>query len=205
MKLSQPVKILIGLATLWLVAYPVMFIGFMFLMPYTFMMSDSPEFMPFTGFGIIFPLHCLTMIITLSLMVFYLIHVIKNTTASETVRVILGVGIFFMPYIVMTLYYYLFIWRDVPPDWAVGKLAASQTETWPIDEPTIAQLKGEEPPVDESPPSKKNIWVILIVIGVILLFCLAAAGIAFYQLTTFMQNQIAEFEGLYDFPPETVP
>ena len=44
--------------------------------------------------------------------------VIRNTTASESIRIILGIGVFFLPFIAMPVYYYLYIWRDQPPSWA---------------------------------------------------------------------------------------
>jgi hypothetical protein len=55
------------------------------------------------------------------LLPFYLIRVIKNTTASETVRIILGVGMFFAGFIAMPTYYYLYIWRDQPLGWALDQ------------------------------------------------------------------------------------
>jgi hypothetical protein len=72
-------------------------------------------------FFAIFPLHCLTILLQFVLMAFYLVHVIKNTNASETVRIILGIGCFFLPFIAMPIYYYLYIWREEPPEWAVAQ------------------------------------------------------------------------------------
>lgn len=57
----------------------------------------------------------------LALVVFYLIHVIKNTRADETVRKILGVCMFFLPFIAMPIYYYIYLWLDTPLSRATEK------------------------------------------------------------------------------------
>jgi hypothetical protein len=128
MNLSRPVKIIIGIATLWYVLYPIVFIGGMFLsmglMPFlarSNYSSDGP-FMMFPFFSVIFPLHFCTIFLGLGLMAFYLVHVIKNTGGDETVRIILGIGSFFMSFIAMPIYYYLYIWLDTPPEWAAAKV-----------------------------------------------------------------------------------
>lgn len=129
MKLNKPVKILLGLATAWNALYPLLFFAVWLIMVLGMFLSagfssstagePSPVFiLPFFA---IFPLHCLTILLHFVLATFYLIHVIKNTTASETVRIILGVGIFFMGFIAMPIYYYLYIWRDQPPEWALER------------------------------------------------------------------------------------
>lgn len=136
MTLSKPWKITVGLATLWLVLYPLLFFAvwlIMFIgMPLSFMFSVPLEgdvsmpilpFFSFVPFFCIFPLHFLTIFIAIGLMAFYLIHVIKNTKANDTVRIILGVGCFFMPFIAMPVYYYAYIWQDEPPAWATARSA----------------------------------------------------------------------------------
>jgi hypothetical protein len=70
-------------------------------------------------FFAIFPLHCVTILIQLALLVFYIIHLLKNTAPSEVTRVILGVGMFLLPYVAMPVYYILYIWLDQPPAWAI--------------------------------------------------------------------------------------
>ena len=125
MILNKPVKILIGLGTAWFAIYPFLFfavwlsmvLGMGFLPQGA--EGEFPLFM--VPFFAIFPLHCLTILLQFVLMAFYLVHVIKNTNASETVRIILGIGCFFLPFIAMPIYYYLYIWREEPPEWAVAQ------------------------------------------------------------------------------------
>ena len=39
---------------------------------------------------------------------------------SRPVKILVGLGNFFMPFISMPIYYYLYIWRDTPPEWAAA-------------------------------------------------------------------------------------
>jgi hypothetical protein len=138
MQISKPIKILVGLGTIWYALYPLLFLAvwlFMFssfFLPITFEGSEPPFFM--LPFFAIFPLHLFTMLLGFGLMAFYLVHVIRDRRGSETVRIILGVGCFFMPYLAMPVYYYIFIWRDALPAWAQDP-AKSQAESAP---PTVA-------------------------------------------------------------------
>jgi hypothetical protein len=124
MNISKPFKILIGLGTLWFAVYPFLFFGVMLLSmglgPVFARNGNSPDH-SFAIFGLIFPLHFCTIFIAMGLMVFYLVHVIKNTRADETIRILLGVGNYFMPFIAMPIYYYLYIWLENPPEWASAK------------------------------------------------------------------------------------
>lgn len=126
MNISRPFKVLIGIGTLWFAIYPFLFVGGILLsmgiLPLLADRSNSPEPYMFSLFGLIFPIHLCTIFLGFGLMVFYLIHIIKNTKADETIRIILGVGNYFLPFIAMPIYYYLYIWLDSPPAWAAAKV-----------------------------------------------------------------------------------
>ncbi len=133
MRLSKPIKILVGIGTLWYALYPLLFIAvWLFMVSSIFFsvnlqQSDTPFFMlPFIA---IFPLHIFTMLLSFVLIAFYLIHVIKNKKGSETIRIILGIGCFFIPFIAMPIYYYTFIWRDELPSWAQETTKPQQKDT----------------------------------------------------------------------------
>jgi len=83
--------------------------------------EPSPTLMyPFLSFFfIIFPLILLSSFLQLGLSGFYLAHVIKNKTASDVLRIVFGIGVFYMPFIAMPLYYFVYIWPDSPPEWAL--------------------------------------------------------------------------------------
>lgn len=34
---------------------------------------------------------------------------------SDTIRIIIAVGIFLLPFVIYPIYYYLYIWRKTPP------------------------------------------------------------------------------------------
>ncbi len=122
MKISRPIKIVLGLATAWLALYPLVFIAvWLSLVSSMFFLSSAPRNnLPFFSvpFFAIFPLHCVTILLGFILDAVYLTHVIKNTAGSDTIRIILAFGIYVLPFIAMPVYYYLYIWRDDPPSWA---------------------------------------------------------------------------------------
>lgn len=119
---------MIGIATVWITIYPLIFIGVWFLMMSGMILSagqSSDSVPPFfvVPFFLIFPLHLITILLIFGLEAFYLAHIILNKTASDVVRIILGVGSFFMPFVAMPVYYFVCIWPDEPPEWARGKPA----------------------------------------------------------------------------------
>jgi hypothetical protein len=127
MKLNKTWKIVIGLGSLWVIGYPFIFVAFMFAMIGSIAFTSangnepSPTLMyPFLSFFfIIFPLILLSSFLQLGLSGFYLAHVIKNKTASDVLRIVFGIGVFYMPFIAMPLYYFVYIWPDSPPEWAL--------------------------------------------------------------------------------------
>ncbi len=131
MTLTQPIKILLGLATAWVVVYPLIFMCVWLVsfigMSVPVAMAESggdPSAAPlliFPLFAVIFPLHFCTIFLIIGLEIFYLIHVVKNDRADDAVRVLLGVGNFFLPFIAMPVYYYAYIWLETPPQWAAKK------------------------------------------------------------------------------------
>jgi len=133
MKLTKTWKIVIGLASLWVICYPFIFVMFMFAMigSAAFLSAsnggENPSSMiPFLSFFFVtFPLIFASSFLQLGLSGFYLAHVIKNTQASDVLRIMFGIGVFYMPVIMMPLYYFIYIWPDSPPEWAVEANKAS--------------------------------------------------------------------------------
>jgi hypothetical protein len=68
------------------------------------------------------PIHLCSLSLEVGLLIFYLIHTIKNTKANEAMRIALGLGHVFLPFVVMPFYYYLYIWREDPPAWAAVRV-----------------------------------------------------------------------------------
>lgn len=123
MTLTRRQKILAGLVTAWALFYPFLFFALALLLTLgvSVLPVDPQSPGPPLLFSAIFPLHCLTILITLGLMVFYMAHIVRNTLVSDNLRVIFGVGVFLMPYLTMPIYYYYFIWREDIPTWSRPK------------------------------------------------------------------------------------
>ncbi len=185
MTLSKPVRILVGVGTVWIILYPLLFLAFWFSMMTGFMSSQDPEppFLFFSLFPAIFPVHCLTFIIQFALMAFYLFHIIKNTAASEVLRVILGVGTFFMPYIAMPVYYYLYIWREQPPQWALAKETRSGSAL------NSTSTDGDTPAIPKKAGiSSKSLAIIGGIVGTLAIIFLVSAFIFVRSIINFNQT-----------------
>jgi hypothetical protein len=78
---------------------------------------------PFFGlFFLIFPVMMCISFLQLGLMVFYIIHIVKNKTGAEVFRILSAVGLYFLPFFAMPFYYLVYIWPESPPDWAMEKV-----------------------------------------------------------------------------------
>ena len=123
MKVNQGIKILVGLATIWFTIYPVLMLA-LWLVQISNMVTGATSrddfFSMFELFNAIFvPLGILTFIVQIGLYIFYVIHLVKNKAAAETVRIILGVGMALLPTIAMPAYYFIYV-LDQPPAWALA-------------------------------------------------------------------------------------
>ena len=147
MRVSQPVKKIVGIATAWDALNPIVFILFLLILPWNLITVDPALFFASNLVVLGLVLLGLTVVVHIALLVYYLIHVVKNLAAEESVRIVLGLGFFFMSTIAMPLYYYLYIWRDTPPDWAVGEVVEPSLSVNSISFavlPSIEELKEEE-------------------------------------------------------------
>jgi hypothetical protein len=130
MKLSKPMRVLVGLGTAAYVGAPFVFAALVMVMAFvmSFLVLGSsrpeppPEFaaVPFVFISVMFPLQCLFIALTLAMLAFYLIHVIKNNAAQETLRIVLGLGFVFLPFIAMPVYFFTYVWPERPPEWALA-------------------------------------------------------------------------------------
>jgi len=127
MKLNKTWKIVIGLATLWVIAYPIVLAAFIFTMVggVVFAAGTSTEptansMIPLLSFfSVFFPLIFLSSFVQVALSGFYLVHIILNKSAADVIRIVFGIGIFYMPIIALPFYYFVFIWPDRAPSWAL--------------------------------------------------------------------------------------
>lgn len=131
MTISKPVKYLLGMATFWYTIYLLLtvtgillFFGYVFvslLQGGEYVSHLQPLFRRVLSFESMLPIHFCSLFLEVGLLIFYLIHTIKNTKASDAMRIALGLGHLFLPFVAMPVYYYLYIWRESPPEWAAAK------------------------------------------------------------------------------------
>jgi len=129
MTLSQPIKILVGVSTLFVFLLPFGFVLLWGLMMFPVAFGEpSADFpsQPFNAiFSLAFPLMCLLNLLVYALYAFYVIHAIKNESASDVVRIIALLAIFFIPFLGMPFYYIVYIFLPNPPSWALKKQPAA--------------------------------------------------------------------------------
>jgi hypothetical protein len=127
MKLNKTWKIVIGIVTAWVAIYPFAMVAVMFAFLFPTMLtleSDPSEAFPAAfmgGFMIFWFLMMCSSFLQMGTSMFYLIHIIKNRTGSDLLRILSGIGAFFMPYIALPFYFFVFIWPEETPDWALEK------------------------------------------------------------------------------------
>ena len=108
--MGKLLKIALGLATLWPLAYIGIFLWWAFSIMFATPIHTGSE----TDFGFIFPLHLLTMLCTMVLTVIYMVNVFKNDRVVGDRKVLWAVVIFMGGIIAMPIYWYLYIWREPP-------------------------------------------------------------------------------------------
>ena len=128
MTLSKPVRILVGITTFWYAVYLLLTIAsIVLLLGYVFvaLLSGGESVLQLRALlrqilslEFMLPVHVCSLFLEVGLLIFYLVHTIKNTKANDAIRIALGLGHLFLPFVAMPIYYYLYIWREDPPAWA---------------------------------------------------------------------------------------
>lgn len=131
-KLSRIWKIVVGFGTFLTVIYPFLFM-FVWFLPFFFLpdfsSSQPPELETWapeagrTFIGFFFLFFFVMMIfafVQFAMMIFYIVHILKNKIAAETLHLILGVGIYLLPFFAWPAYYLIYILPETPPDWALA-------------------------------------------------------------------------------------
>jgi len=121
--LSNPLKALVGVLTTLVVLVPFGIFLLWGLMAIPAFMGTPSGDDPFLAFDIVFafafPLMCVFSALMYALIAFYVAHAVKNQGASDVVRIVALLLIYFLPYLGMPAYYLLFILLPRPPSWAV--------------------------------------------------------------------------------------
>ena len=133
MTLSKPLKIIIGILTLFVMLFPFVIPVFMVLWVFSFSLplADLPTNTETVEVGkIMLPMLLYFAVMAgyaisqLGLQIFYIIHAIKNRVTTETNRILFVLGTFFLPFVAMPIYYIIYVWKDTPAEAAAypGKL-----------------------------------------------------------------------------------
>ena len=123
--MKKPVKILLGLATLWPFIYMIFFF-FVIFSSFFFMSNSQGQESGFPVlFMVIFPLHFLTILWIMALTVFYMVNVFRNDLVEKDKKVLWAVVLFMGNMIAMPVYWYLYIWKEPPGASLTPTLGAS--------------------------------------------------------------------------------
>jgi hypothetical protein len=140
MRLSKPVKIIIGLLTAWVVISPFLYFGVWFFFIFGIatvnnQVQNNPAFLPAIFFPVFFLVTC-SSIMQIGLQAFYIGHIILNKTGGDVTRVVLGVGIFLFAIIALPVYYFIYIFPDNPPQWALATHSDQPVGVTPTNTPS---------------------------------------------------------------------
>ncbi len=109
MKLSQPAKFIVGALTLLPIAYMVYFIVSMASSVGT--RTGGPD-----DFDLLFRLHLGTMLLTFSLMIFYIVYLFRTSRVPQDKKALWAVVLFMGNMFAMPVFWFLYIWQDSKPD-----------------------------------------------------------------------------------------
>ena len=107
-------KILLGIATIWQPVYMVLFLLFVFGMILLTGPGEEPgNLSPIFagGFLLIFLLHFITIFLIMCLMVYYIVHAIKNEWLSSDMRIVWVLVFVFVGIVAEPVYLYTNIWK----------------------------------------------------------------------------------------------
>jgi hypothetical protein len=112
-------KLLLGIATIWpfiyLVVFFIVFIGiFIYSVSMRSQSGANSSDLPGLGFMVFFALHLITMLWILALTIFYVINVFQNDRVDKDKKTLWAVVIFLGNIFAMPIYWYLYIWRELP-------------------------------------------------------------------------------------------
>ncbi len=149
--MKKPVKILLGIATLWPFIYMILFFVFIFSSFLFFSRSGAQRSGPPVFFLVIFPLHLLTMLWIMALTVFYMVNVFRNELVDKDKKVLWAVVLFMGNMIAMPIYWYVYIWKEVPGGSRNPSLVGSADTSAVINDASVPSGPQAYVPPPEAP------------------------------------------------------
>ena len=110
---SRNKKLLVLAGTLWPVVYIFLFMAFVFVMILTTPTGENPG--PPPAFFAIFVVHFLTILSVFGMLVYYMVHALRNERLEGDRKLLWALLLFFGNMIIMPVYWYLQIWKAPEP------------------------------------------------------------------------------------------
>ncbi len=156
--LSKSLKTLLGVATAIYIMLPILFL-FLYILFFIAMIlteaesSGSPIILGTVMCGV-FAFMPLAGILSVAIIIFYIIHLIKNQAANDTYRILTAIGLHLMPYVAIPFYYLVYIRPEQPPAWAqqtpqlavpAAQVNEATVENTAVENTVVENTEGEEP------------------------------------------------------------
>jgi hypothetical protein len=101
MKLSRPIKLLVGAATLWLPLYMI-----------AFFVLIGTRSMTFVDFDTLWNVHMATTLLSVGVLVFYVVHLFKVPLPTDQ-KLMWALTLFFLGPLAMPFYFFKHVWPEV--------------------------------------------------------------------------------------------
>jgi len=110
--MSKPVKVILGVASLWPLLYMLIFICYWLYM--VLWITSHPEGGGGApgGIALLFIVHGITMVWLLALLAIYIYDVFNNSRVDKDKKALWAVVLFLGNVIAMPIYWYLYIWAE---------------------------------------------------------------------------------------------
>ena len=115
MNIPRPLKLVILVLTLWQPLYIAAFMAMAF---------TGGAFAPHSeaSFDVLMHVHMATMIASIVLLVFYIVHVFKARSVASDKRALWGITLFCAAPIAMPIYFFAHVWPEHSSEWAIDQV-----------------------------------------------------------------------------------
>lgn len=103
MKLSRPIKLLVGAATLWIPLYMIAFFAIVFAGVFT---HSAPGI---EAFDVLFSVHMATSLLSVALLVLYVVHIFQTKALASDQRIMWLLVILFLGPLAMPVYFFKYL------------------------------------------------------------------------------------------------
>ena len=112
MNLTRKQKIILGVLTLWPPLYILIFIANVVGMIVA-SSSNTNVTISIMSVAWIFPLHFLTIILVLALMVFYILYIVRSDTIPEEHRIVWLIAVIIVSIPAMIIFWFMHFWKEL--------------------------------------------------------------------------------------------